>query len=251
MGIFGGNSSGNNAANYGLMINALNTQAAYDNLNKWHGVARDDLTAHNYYQPIYDAAFSKNGGTLEMLRNSLGLNGDAGKTTALQAYQNYNPGFQAALDAGVLARDRSAAARGMLGSGNQAMALAKYGTDLANQNYGDWQSKVGGLSQLGMGAAQGMTGQQNTLASLDMGLGTSISGLYQNMGSQAAKMGYDGQMADAAANAQGQKNLLGAIMGGLNLATGGLGGMGNLFSGVAGNNGLLAQAFGPKSGAIW
>ena len=54
MGIFGGNSSGNNAANYGLMINALNTQAAYDNLNKWHGVARDDLTAHNYYQPFYD-----------------------------------------------------------------------------------------------------------------------------------------------------------------------------------------------------
>ena len=247
MGIFGGNSSGNNAANYGLMINALNTQAAYDNLNKWHGVARDDLTAHNYYQPFYDQGT----GSLSMLANSLGLNGEAGKQAALQAYQNFNPGFQSALDMGIQARDRSAASRGMLGSGNQQMALTKYANDLANQNYGDWQSKIGGLTQLGMGAAQGMTGQQNQLANLDMGLGNSLSGLYQNMGSQAAKMGYDGQMADAAANAQGQKNLLGAIMGGLNLATGGLGGMGNLFSGVAGNNGLLAQAFGPKSGAIW
>lgn len=230
MGIFGNNSGGNNASNHGLMINALNTQAAYDNLNKWHDVARKDLTDHNYYQPYYDSGTQ----SLEMLRNSLGLNGQSGHDAALQAFQGFNPGFQAALDMGVTARDRSAAARGMLGSGNQAMALQKYGQDLQNQNYGDWQSKVGGLTQLGQQAAAGMTGQQNQLANLDMGLGNSLSGLYQNMGSQAAKMAYDGSMADAAANAQGQKNLFSAIMGGLNLATGGLGGMGNLFSG-AGN----------------
>lgn len=230
MGIFGNNSGGNNASNYGLMINALNTQAAYDNLNKWHDVARKDLTDHNYYQPFYDQGTQ----SLSMLANSLGLNGDAGKAAALSAFQNFNPGFQDALDMGVQARDRSAAARGMLGSGNQAMALQKYGQDLQNQNYGDWQSKIGGLTQLGQQAAAGMTGQQNQLANLDMGLGNSLSGLYQNMGSQASKMAYDGSMADAAANAQGQKNLFSAIMGGLNLATGGLGGMGNLFSG-AGN----------------
>ena len=61
-------------------------------------------------------------------------------------------------------------------------------------------------------------------------------------------MGYDGQMADAAANMMGQKNLLGAIMGGLNLATGGLGGMGNLFSGAS-NNGSATFDH-PNSAAI-
>lgn len=238
MGIFGGNSGGNQASNYGLLINAMNTQAAYDNLNKWHDVARGDLTSNNYYQPYYDQGTN----SLSMLANSFGLNGDAGKAAALKAFQDYNPGFQSALDMGILARDRSAASKGMLGSGNQQMALTKYANDLANQNYGNWQSGIGGLAQMGMGAAQGMTGQQNALANLDMGLGNSLSGLYQNMGSQASKMAYDGTMADAAANAQGQKNLLGAIMGGLNLAGGAFGG--NLFGG-------LAQAFGPKSGAIW
>ncbi len=220
MGIFGGNSGGNQASNYGLLINALNTQAAYDNLNKWHDVARKDLTDHNYYQPFYDSGTQ----SLEMLRNSLGLNGQAGHDAALQAFQGFNPGFQAALDMGIQARDRSAAARGMLGSGNQAMALTKYGQDLQNQNYGDWQSKIGGLTQLGQQAAAGMTGQQNQIANLDMGLGNSLSSLYQNMGSQASKMGYDGMMADSAANMMGQKNLFGAIMGGLNLG-------GNLFGG--------------------
>lgn len=242
MGLFGGNTGGNQASGYGMLINALNTQAAYDNLNKWHDVARGDLTAHNYYQPFYDQGTQ----SLSMLANSLGLNGAAGRDAAMQAFQGYNPGYQAALDAGIQARDRSAAARGMLGSGNQLMALTKYGQDLQNQNYGDWQSKIGGLTQLGQQAAAGMTGQQNNLANLDMGLGNSLSALYQNMGSQASKMGYDGMMADAAANAQGQKNLFSAIMGGLNLASGGIGG--NLFSG-AGN--FLGEAFGPKSGAIW
>lgn len=220
MGLFGGNSAGNQASGYGMLINALNTQAAYDNLNKWHDVARKDLTDHNYYQPFYDSGTN----SLEMLRNSLGLNGDAGRTAALQAYQNFNPGYQSALDAGIQARDRSAAAHGMLGSGNHAMALTKYGQDLQNQNYGDWQSKIGGLTQLGQQAAAGMTGQQNNLANLDMGLGNSLSGLYQNMGSQASNMAYKGIMDDAAANAQGQKNLFSAITGGLNLA-------GNLFGG--------------------
>jgi hypothetical protein len=219
MSLFGGNSGGNQASSYGMLINALNTQAAYDNLNKWHDVARGDLTAHNYWQPGYDAAYGSNGqgGSLAMLQNSLGLNGQTGRDAAMQAFQGYNPGYQAALDAGVQARDRSAASRGMLGSGNQAMALQKYGQDLQNQNYGDWQSKIGGLTQLGSQAAAGMTGQQNNLANLDMGLGNSLSGLYQNMGGQASKMAYDGSMADSAANAQGQKNLFSAITGGLNL----------------------------------
>lgn len=243
MGLFGGNSGGNQASGYGMLINALNTQAAYDNLNKWHDVARKDLTDHNYYQPYYDSGT----GSLEMLRNSLGLNGQTGKEAALAAFQGANPGYQFAMDQGLQALDRSAAKRGMLGSGNMQIDLNKYAQGLANQQYGDWQSKIGGLTQLGLNAAQGMTGQQNNLANLDMGLGNSLSSLYQNMGSQAAKMAYDGSMADAAANAQGQKNLFSAIMGGLNLATGGLGGMGNLFS-SAGN--MLGNMIIPNSAAM-
>lgn len=45
--------------------------------------------------------------------------------------------FQFALDQGVAARDKSAAAAGQLGSGNQQKELTAFGTGLANQDRGN------------------------------------------------------------------------------------------------------------------
>lgn len=53
--------------------------------------------------------------------------------TLEQAQQN--PGYQFALDQGVSALDKSAAARGDVFSGTQGMALQKYGQDLGEKNY--------------------------------------------------------------------------------------------------------------------
>ena len=46
------------------------------------------------------------------------------------------PGYQAALEGGTQAINRSAAARGMSNSGNVLAELAKYGSGLASQEYG-------------------------------------------------------------------------------------------------------------------
>lgn len=245
-GLFGGNTAGNQAGNLSALGTAQAMNASYDALKNANSLARKDLTDHNYWQPQYDAAYRQNG-ALSMLQNSLGLNGQDGKISALSAFQNSNPGFESALDMGIQARDRSAASRGMLGSGNQQMAITKYANDLANQNYGDWQSKLGGLAQLGSQAAAGMTGQQNNLASLDNGLGQQLANMFMGGTQNAMNAMYNGNMADAAANAQGGKNLFGAIMGGLNLATGGLGGMGNLFSGASN---MLGNMIIPDSAAM-
>lgn len=220
-GLFGGNTAGNQAGNLSALGTAQAMTASQGALKDANALARSDLTGANYYQPQYDAAYGQNG-ALSMLQNSLGLNGQDGKISALSAFQNSNPGYGFALDQGIQARDRSAAARGMLGSGNQLMDLEKYAQGLANQQYGDWQSKIGGLTQLGSQAAAGMTGQQNNLANLDASLGPQLANIYMGGTQNAMNAMYNGNMADAAANAQGGKNLFGALMGGLNLA-------GNLF----------------------
>jgi hypothetical protein len=45
------------------------------------------------------------------------------------------PGYQSQLDAGLQARERSAAAQGTVLSGGTQKALTRYGTDYANTNY--------------------------------------------------------------------------------------------------------------------
>jgi hypothetical protein len=46
-------------------------------------------------------------------------------------------------------------ARGFLGSGNAAMALNDYAQGMANQEYGNWLSNLGGMGREGLAAAQG------------------------------------------------------------------------------------------------
>lgn len=56
-----------------------------------------------------------------------------------------NPAYQAMLERGTEAVNRSAAAKGMLGSGNRLYELQKYGSDLASQA---WDSEIKNLSNL-------------------------------------------------------------------------------------------------------
>jgi len=60
------------------------------------------------------------------------------------------PSYQFQVDQGNQAINRSAAAKGMLGSGNVLAELAKYGQGMANQEYGNQVNMLSGL----MGGAQ-------------------------------------------------------------------------------------------------
>lgn len=56
-----------------------------------------------------------------------------------------SPGFQFAMDSGTQALNRRAAATGIRGSGNALAALTKYGTGLAQQDYGNEVDRLGRL----------------------------------------------------------------------------------------------------------
>lgn len=56
------------------------------------------------------------------------------------------PGFQFAFDTGLEGVNRQLAARGMTGSGNQLAEIMKYGTGLAQQDYGNQVDRLGRFS---------------------------------------------------------------------------------------------------------
>src|SRR5574343_172313 len=81
----------------------------------------------------------------------MGLGGESPEAQ-LAALIN-SPGYQFRLDQGNQAINRSAAAKGMLGSGNVLAELAKYGQGMASTEYGNRLSQLGNLSTQGMGQA--------------------------------------------------------------------------------------------------
>lgn len=239
--------AGMQAALLNMLFQQQAQQQSLTALGQGNQQAQDAVNAAiGYYEPYNDAGL--NG--LDMLQNALGLNGAQGNAAATSAFQA-NPGYQFSMDQGLQALDRSAAARGLLNSGNQSTDVLNYATGLANQEYGGWLSNVGGLSQLGMTAAQGMAGEQNTLAGLATNYGTQQANLFGNTANNIGSAFQQGMMSDAAANAQTRQNTLGGIMGGLNLGASILtapmtGGMSLAANGAmsGGGTSLLGKLFG-------
>jgi hypothetical protein len=144
----------------------------------------------------------------------------------------------------------------MLNSGNADLDAIKYGPGLANQEYGNWQTKLAGLinpelsatsgaatgmagnardisalysndalARLGLeqGVTQGQAGVNTGLAQNQVALGNSLSGVYgqdaaNRVGIQSGITtgGISANNTQAAGEAAGAKNLLGA---GMNLAS--------------------------------
>lgn len=176
----------------------------------------------NYYDPYTQAT----SGSAGMQANALGLGGAAGNQAATEAFQA-GPGYQFALDQGLQALNRNAASRGMLSSGNNTQDILRFSQGLANQEYGNWLNRLGDFTRLGLGAAQGQTGRQSDLASLDYGYGKDQAGIYTNTANNISDiMGRNQQ--------QRQSGLGSAIAGGINLAGAALGGPGG---------GLLSKLF--------
>lgn len=144
--------------------------------------------------------------------DALGLNGAAGNARATAAFQN-NPGYKTQLTYGLQGIDRGAAARGMLSSGNTAMAEQKYGNDLASQG---WQSYLNSFSPFFNLAGQGAQGQGTILgtqAGTNYDAGKTDAGYDWNYYTGVG----DANASADLANYTASQNAFSALMGGLGL----------------------------------
>jgi len=135
------------------------------------------------------------------------------------------PGYQFAVDQGTRALEGSAAAGGNLRSGATMKALQNYGQGMANQEYGNYMSRLGTLANMGQAAAGN---QAAAGANFAAGAGNAM----QNIGNAQSA----GAIAQGNAWSGGINNALGAYQMAQMAGTGGggltIGGAGSLF----GNN---------------
>lgn len=155
--------------------------------------------------------------------DALGLNGAEGTASAQDAFTT-SPGYDFEMGQGLQALERSASARGMLGSGNLSADILDFSQGLANKNYGSWLDRLGDLGSQGINMATNRATIQ-----------TGIGGKAYETGESLADLGW--KAATGAGNALAQKEsaegqgLLGGISLGTQLlgsALGGLGGLGKV-----------------------
>lgn len=111
---------------------------------------------------------------LARLTGEYGLNGGAA-TSGFQA----DPGYKFRMAEGQKAIERSAAARGLLGSGATLKAANNYAQDTASAEYGNYWNRLAGLAGVGQQATNTgiAAGQQST---------ANVMNAYQNMGNARA-----------------------------------------------------------------
>lgn len=227
MGIFDifSNSDAQSAADHQIagLTNAFNEASPY--INQGIGALNTNYTAS--LQPFLTNYNTSQSGVTQ-LKDLLGLNGASGTQSALSTLQNM-PGYQFAVQQGDNAINAQAAATGTNGSGNQALALAKYNQGLASQNYNNYVSQLMPFLSASNSAAAG-------IGNIDTGLGNALAGQYGTLANMVwnrdTGIGNAQANADLANyNASGNFwNLLGSI-GGMGTSGGGTVG-GNLISGI-------------------
>lgn len=217
-------------ANRGL-FNTFKDQGT-DNINAGFDTARSDLEgARSAFTPLSDLAQKFGRGT-DLYLDALGANGAAGNTRATGAFQA-GPGYQFALDQGLQALNRRRAAGGMLASDNADIDAIRFGTGLADQTYGDWLTRLGGLVNPELsatsGAASGQAGIQGGLATLATNRSSDLTNL---LGTTTSGLAGANNL-QAQGEAAGARNLLGLGSSILGIGTGGGGTVGgNLLSGI-------------------
>lgn len=188
--------------------------------------------AGGYYAPLS----AKYGAGTNLYLDSLGVNGAAGNARATNAFQA-GPGYQYAVSQALDQTNRAAAATGGLYGGNTLAALSDRAGNMANQEYGNWQTRLGGLIAPEFQATAGQAGAEAGKVPVYQGTANSIA----NLGTNTAN-GVANQNTQAAnAEMQGSANLWGLGLNlaklGIGAATGGtslLGGLGGGSSGGAG-----------------
>lgn len=100
------------------------------------------------------------------------------KEGATTAYTK-SPSYDFRLSEGVKAAERSAAARGRLGSGATMKAVQRYGEGLASDDYSAWWNRNAGLAGVGQQAT-------NATAAAGENMANNVSGAYQTAGNARA-----------------------------------------------------------------
>jgi len=126
----------------------------------------------------------------------LGLQGQPAADAAMAQFQQ-SPGYQFQMDEGQRAVESSAAAQGLLRSGATLKALQERGQQLANQDFGNYYSRLADLSKLGETAAAGGASNAGNAAKAALGGADAQSSIYGNTASSL------GTAANALFNNQG------------------------------------------------
>jgi hypothetical protein len=214
-GLFGGGGGSNrNNANMQSMLAMIGQQNALSALGPQYQAGLKDIEGRNFYDPYSNMGEN----SLSMLGNSLGLGGAAGNEAARNAFQA-GPGYQFELQQGLEGVNRDASSRGLLGSGNTMMALNDYGRGMANREFGNWQARLGGLSQMGLSAAGGQQNRQQFNAGFKYGYGRDQANIIQRATEQAMRSQQDGFDRDRQDQQAGMGNLFNIGGGLLNLGT--------------------------------
>lgn len=158
---------GNNAG----ALNNLQTQGTAA-LDKGYAGASDAThNAINAYSPL-SAVGNKYGAAGDMYLDALGVNGAGGNARATSAFQA-GPGYQWQVDQATDAAARKAASLGVAAGGNTLDAITRLGSNLANQEYGNYLTRLGDAGKTGIGAMTTAAGGQangwNSLANLFTG----------------------------------------------------------------------------------
>lgn len=218
---------------------AANIQS--ESAKRVEGLARDwtDLSLEDLDKALsgalgeYDAAsgalkpYSEAGtSALSRLMAGMGLSGGDARDEFIQGFKT-SPGYEFAMDEGVGALDRSAAARGSLYSGAQGKALTQFGQGLANQEYGSYLDRLKDLVSGGQSAAAGQANIGGQRATSILGTGADranvrLGGLnaVSNAVTEQGQAQAGGVIGAANAKAQGMNNLLSLIGGGVKLGLG-------------------------------
>jgi hypothetical protein len=170
--------------------------------------------------------------------DSLGVNGAEGNARAVDSFRA-GPGYRFAVDQALDGVNRHAAATGMTASGNTLAALNDRAVGMANQEYGNWQTRLGTLPQLQLAGLTGAAGARTGLGTLAYNRGRDLASLITD------KTDKDVGLHNAAMKAgdQADANKFGAIMGGIDLGLKALGSIAGLPTAGGGSVGAKFLGF--------
>lgn len=102
-------------------------------------------------------------GASGQMANMLGLNGPQAQNTGFDTWKN-STGYKFGMDQGMQAITGGAASKGLLNSGATGKALAKFGQNYADTQYGNYFNQLLGVNNSGNNAANiiGGAGQKST-----------------------------------------------------------------------------------------
>lgn len=185
---------------------------ALDSLRGGYGDAIDSLQ-QGYGQAIdtqrgaiagWDPLVERGLAGYDMLNNAMGLNGQAGRDAALEAFQE-GPGYQWNVDQATEQTARAANKYGGLYSGNTSEATTRLASNLANQEYGSWLQRLQPYQAASQAAIAGQVGSTEKLGDIQSAQGRGVAALQSDLAQQQAGVWQNSgtQLASNASN-QGQ-----------------------------------------------